>query len=166
MLAVASRSAGKIHFFDCSDPKNLKVDARTLGTGDGPFGPFVTDRFLFQNAPSRRGSHVDLALGPAGQLAVADYNRLLLFDAAGKNLWYTFGVFGNGTRPNFADRRRVFDPMGHWSFWLDEKATGWKPGQENWKPDAFWDLPLENFKGAFDYAGITFGACLNGPQAR
>jgi hypothetical protein len=156
LLAVASHATGKVHFFDCSDPTHLKP-LRTLGKGDGPFGPFATDRFLFQEAPTHKAAHVELAIGPDGELAVGDSNRLLVFDAAGKDLWHTFGVFGNGTAPNYGDRRRVFDPEGRWSFLLDEQATGWKPGVENWKPDAFWDMPSQHLNGAFDYQGHTYG---------
>ena len=50
-LAVASRATGKVHLFDARDPKALKPQG-TLGTGDGPFGPYQPDRFLFQRRPA------------------------------------------------------------------------------------------------------------------
>jgi hypothetical protein len=51
-LVVASAATGKLHLFDCADPANLKP-IKTVGRGDGPYGPLVADRFHFQAAAWR-----------------------------------------------------------------------------------------------------------------
>src|SRR5207249_3308048 len=118
-LAVASRATGKVHFFDARDPKAL-VPLGVLGTGDGPFGPYQPDRFLFQQAAGAPGCDVRLALGPAGELAVTDDNRLLVFDRQGKSLWTTFGLFGDACALSFADPGRLFTIDGRKSLRLVE----------------------------------------------
>jgi hypothetical protein len=156
-LAVASMATGKIHFFDAHDPAALQAQG-TLGTGDGPFGPYQPDRFLFQR-PAGAGealSGVTLALGPDGTLAVTDANRLLVFDRHGKSLWTTFGLFGDACVLSFADRGRLFTPDGQKSIRLVE-ASG------TWSPDAFWDVPRGTFLGAFADGGKTFGVFVIAP---
>lgn len=154
VLAVVSRATGKIHLFDCSNPQTLKP-LRTIGSGDGPFGPFATDRFVFQFGGASGGRHVEIALGPDGQLGVVDANRLLLFDQQGKCLWYTFGVFGNGTSPCVSDRRQVFDPASGWSMLLDEEHG-------TWRPEAFWQFPFpQSFPTLFQYQGRLFSVTMH-----
>ncbi len=150
-LAVASRATGKVHFFDAHDPSALQPQG-TLGTGDGPFGPYQPDRFLFQRpaSGSEPGCDVTLALGPDGALAVTDANRLLVFDRHGKSLWTTFGLFGDACVLSFADRGRLFTADGRKSLRLVE-------GSGTWSPDAFWDVPRGAFLGAFADGGKTFG---------
>jgi hypothetical protein len=144
-LAVASRATGKIHFFDARDPTALKPTG-TLGTGDGPFGPYRPDRFLFQRGgtgtETEPGGDVSLAMGPEGELAITEENRVLVFDRHGKSLWTTFGLAGDACVPSFADRGRVFTLDGRKSLRLDE-ASG------TWAPEAFWDVPRGGFLGAF-----------------
>lgn len=140
-MAIASGTAGKIYLLDCSDPHNLKV-VSSIGAGDGPFGAFAPDRFLFQSAPGRPAGSPSLALGPNGDLAIGDGNRLIVFDANGKNLWYTFGVFGNGTVPSYGTISRRFDTGGEWSMALDLKAG-------TWKPEAYWKRPTLPAKAQF-----------------
>ena len=151
-LAVASRATGKVHFFDARDPKRRSKPQGTLGTGDGPFGPYRPDRFLF---PARRnanepGCDVNLALGPEGCSAVTEDNRLLVFDRQGKSLWTTFGLSGDACVVSFADPGRVFTLDGRKSLRLDE-------GSGTWSPDALWYAPRGDFLGAFADGDKTFG---------
>jgi hypothetical protein len=148
-LAVASRASGRVHFYDAHDPQALRREG-TLGTGDGPFGPYQPDRFLFQCAPDAPGCDVKLALGADGALAVTDENRLLVFDRQGKSLWTTFGLFGDACQPSFTDPGRVFTRDGRKSIRLVEASA-------TWSPDAFWDVPRGQFLGAFAADAMTFG---------
>jgi hypothetical protein len=152
-LAVASKSSGKIELFDCSDPAHLKPLV-TVGRGDGPYGAFAPDRFTFQRADNLPGNSPVLALGPDGELAVADLNRLSVFDSSGKNLWYTFGIFGSGAVPNYSDRSRLFESDGNWSFRLDEKHGSWKP-EGLWRQPALAKGSL--YLGDFSIGGKAFG---------
>ena len=135
-LAVASHKTGKIHFLDASDPKNLK-QVGEFGKGDGPYGKFDLERFYFQKAPAW-GANPDwlmssVAIDADGQLAVTDaWRRVSMFDKDGKNLWYTFGIFGNHAVSSFGtDNRRMYDPSMLTSFLLDEKAGTWQV-EGNW----------------------------------
>ena len=119
-LAIASRQSGRVHLFDALDPKQLKL-LRTVGTGDGPFGAYRPDRFHFQATDTYPGSFVNLALGPQGELAVVEENRLLVFDAQGKPLWSTFGELGNFTSLSYSDPRDLFETSGRKSLRLDEE---------------------------------------------
>jgi Right handed beta helix region len=158
-LAIASRATGKVHLFDAHDPERL-TPLMTVGTGDGPFGPYRPDRFHFQAGPGDPGSHVNLALGPKGELAVVEENRLLVFDPSGTPLWSTFGEPGNMTALSFADPRRLFDDEGRKSLRLDE-------GAGTWAPDAYWDAPHgADFLGTFADGGSTFGAYVSAPAGQ
>jgi hypothetical protein len=155
-LAIASRKTGKVHLFDARNPKAL-VPVRTVGSGDGPFGAYRPDRFHFQETPGEPGSHVNLALGPRGELAVVEENRLLFFDPTGMPLWSTFGEPGDMTALSYADPRRLFDSEGRKSLRLDEDAA-------KWAPEIFWNAPrgLE-FLGAFAVGEANFGAYVVAP---
>ena len=137
-LAVASHKTGKVHYFDTADPTHLKPIGE-FGKGDGPYGKFETDRFYFQKAPGWSPKsddlNVDLALNSQGDLAVTDVERRVsVFDKNGKNFWYTFGVFGNMSRPSYSTlNRRLWDPYINTSFLMDEK-TG------TWEIEALWDF--------------------------
>ena len=148
-LAVASRATGLVHLLDTNDPKTLRPIGK-VGTGDGPFGPYQPDRFLFQTSARRPGSAVSLALGPKGELALTDDDRLLVFDREGKCLWSTFGLDGDACVVSFADRGRVFTRDGRKSIRLDERSG-------TWSPEGFWDVPKGEFLGAFAIGGKTFG---------
>jgi parallel beta-helix repeat protein len=162
MLAAASRTTGKVHIFSAADPKNLRP-LRTVGRGDGPYGEYRTDRFLFQDGAEWKDQQCDIALGPQGELAVVDHGRLIMLDKKGKTLWYTFGVFGNQTQLSHGTQyRRLWDTFGDRSFTLNEKT-----GQ--WTPEAFWDISsIPNartdagkwelsFLGDFSDGGKVFG---------
>ena len=152
-VAVASKGTGKVHLFDVADLGSIKP-IRTIGRGDGPHGPIVADRFAFQSSAGDEGSHVGLAIGPKGDLAVTERNRLVVFGLDGRATWSTFGVFGNESRPSRADPRRVYDTDGRVSFLLDEtRAT--------WKPEATRRLPKDGeFLGDFAAKGGVFGVVL------
>ncbi len=160
-IAVASTKTGKVHFFDASDPKNLKP-VREFGKGDGPFGAFATDRFWFQRggcwqAPDQLNT--SLALGPSGQLTVVDDRRTLMFDGTGKNLWYTIGVFGNHSKPSFATQnRRLWDTQCHLSFLLNEKDG-------TWRPEALWDHSALTPQGLEESNCLQLGDFADGGKA-
>ncbi len=165
LIAVASRTTGKVHIFDARDPKSLKP-LRTVGRGDGPFGAIEPDRFRFQFDRGESPTYVNLAMGPGGMLAACERGRVLVFDGEGKPLWSTFGIFGNGTAPSWGDPTRLFDTDGAKSFRLDESASAWKAGGPStiWRPELYLDVPrvgpLDPFLGAFDDGGKTFGLWL------
>jgi hypothetical protein len=153
LLAVAARATGKVHLFNVADPTHL-VPVREIGRGDGPFGPLVPDRFLFQKAPDFPGAHVALALSAKGELAVVDRNRLLVFDEQGTPRWSAFGLSGGGTAPAFDDPERAFEFDGQLSLRLNERYG-------SWSPEAFWNVKVRGkFLGTFADGGHTFGAFI------
>ena len=153
-LAIATGAEGMVRVLTLADPKAKAKSGWTLGRGDGPFGPYLPDRFLFQDAPGAPRPHVALALGPKGELAVVDSNRLLVFDEAGHYRWGTFGVFGNNTAPSFADPRRVYDTDGRRSLQL----TVGPDGKGTWRPEGVFDVPVSGrFLGDFPFEGKTYG---------
>jgi hypothetical protein len=155
-LAIATRVDGKVHILDLPDPKTRATAERSVGRGDGPAGPFLPDRFLFQRAPGQSDGGVSVALGSGGELAVAENGRVLAFDAQGKPTWNTFGVFGNGTAPSFADPGRVFDTGGRRSMLIEAGADG----AGTWRPGTYYDLPASGeyqFLGDFAEGSQVFG---------
>jgi hypothetical protein len=158
-LAIATRVDGKVHILELSDPKTRATAERSVGRGDGPFGPYLPDRFLFQRAEGTPDGPVAVALGAGGELAVVDYGRVLVFDAQGKPTWNTFGVFGNGTAPSFADPGRVFDTGGRRTLLLDAGADGKGTGRLG----TFYDIPAlgdYQFLGDFAEGSQVFGVVL------
>lgn len=155
-LAAASRATGKVHFFDVKDPAHPR-EVGTLGKGDGPFGPVLPDRFVFQSPRGNPGrpSHVALALGPEGRTAVVDRNRLLVFDSKGSLLWDTAGVFGNGMVVSHAVPGRLYD--GSTTYQLDEKNGAWRAEA------VLDDRELAGFTLLGDYhvKGAVYGTFLN-----
>jgi hypothetical protein len=120
-LAVWSKSARKVSVFDCSDPAKLAL-LHTIGTGDDGYGPIT---------PERLWAPTSLSLSPAGELAVADAPRLLVFDAAGKPLAQSLGMWGQQiSAGQFAgdDRMHFFNLWGRYSIALDPKNRTWSPG--------------------------------------
>ncbi len=134
-LTIASAKTGQVHIFDASDPQNLKP-LREVGRGDGPYGESLPDRFAFQkpDGPHDPGFlKTSVALDAAGRLAVTEILRVLAFDANGKSLWHTIGVFGNQSLPSHAtQQRRFWDTGAEYSFLLNEKDG-------TWKTEALWD---------------------------
>jgi len=156
-LAVASAATGKVHLLDCSDPEKLRP-IKTIGRGDGPYGPVLPDRFYFQQHPynSLRGDVV-LDLDERGTLAVRDFfSRTIVFDAQGSVLYHSFAQFGNFPRQAFFagdEAARFFDSSGEVSWWIDAKAG-------TWKPDAHWGKPRgarSDAVGFFSDFGRQFG---------
>jgi hypothetical protein len=158
-LAIATRVDGKVHILELPDPRVRATSERAVGRGDGPFGPFLPDRFLFQRAESQPDGPAAVALGPGGELAVADHGRVLVFDAQGKPTWNTFGVFGNGTAPSFADPGRVFDTGGRRTLLLETGADG----SGTWRPGTHYDMPAfgeSQFLGDFAEGSQVFGVVV------
>jgi hypothetical protein len=150
-MAVASQGTGKIYLFDYTNPGSLRP-LGSIGRGDGPFGAWAPDRFTFQRTKDYPGANPSMALGPKGELAVGDGLRILVFDAHGKALWQSFGVFGNGTIPSYATTPRCFDVSG-WSMAFDLDAG-------TWRPEAYWPKsPFANgqFRGEIACQGVNFG---------
>jgi parallel beta-helix repeat protein len=153
-LAIATGAEGLVRVLELPDPKAKAKSGWTVGRGDGPFGPYLPDRFLFQQAAGVPYSHVALALGPKGELAVVDQNRLLVFDEKGHHRWGTFGIFGNGTMPSFSDPRRVYDIDGRRSFLLTIDPEG----RGEWRPEGYFDQPVTGtFRGDFRFGGKVYG---------
>ena len=156
-LAVATGTEGLVRVLELPDPKARAKSGWTVGRGDGPFGPYLPDRFQFQQAPGVSGQRVALALGPNGELAVGDQNRILVFDAKGNYLWGTFGIFGNATMPSYSDPGRIYDSDGHRSL----RLTVTPNGKASWRPEALFDMPVAgNFLGDFPFGGKVYGAFL------
>jgi hypothetical protein len=146
-LALASRSTGKVHFFDTTDPANVKA-GKTFGRGDGPYGLYLPDRFTFQK-PAKGYTH--LALNAKGDLSVIDGRRQVVFDPQQNLRWFNFGI-GSNPFPSFADPLRMY--MENYTFLVDE-MTG------TWKPEGFWNIPWPNpdtskFLGDFKFKDHTF----------
>jgi hypothetical protein len=128
-LAVWSKTMRKVSVFDCSDPAKLAL-VHTIGTGDDGYGPIT---------PERLWAPTSLALSPAGELAVADAPRLLVFDAAGKPLAQSLGMWGQQiSAGQFAgdDRMHFFNLGGGYSIALD-------PKNRTWSPDVRWKYSME-----------------------
>ena len=156
-LAVASLATGKIHLFDCSDPANLKP-IKTLGRGDGPYGPILPDRFYFQEHPLNSVPYsVVLDLAEDGTLVLRDYfSRTIVLNPEGKPIYESFAQFGNWpARAYFQgdDAARFFDSGGDVSWRIDAKAG-------TWRPDARWGWPRgkrSDALGFFSDSGKLFG---------
>ena len=144
VLAIASRATGKVHIFDAEAIKHPRAK-RTLGKGDGPFGPWAPDRFLFQAAPGSRVTPT-LAIHGTGDVAVAESNRLLVFDGQGKCRWFTFGTAGDPT-PSHPNPRRVYDGNAWVSYVLDEPNG-------TWAPEGYWQAPTSAVLGTA--TNVTF----------
>jgi hypothetical protein len=142
-LAVWSKSARKVSVFDCSNPAKLTL-LHTVGTGGDSYGPILPERFW---------NPTSLALGPAGELAVTDMPRLLVFDAAGKPSAQSLGMWGQQiSAGQFAgdDRMHFFNLGGGYSIALDAKTR-------SWSPDVLWkySMPGEPMYG-FATGGKSF----------
>jgi len=164
-LAVADAASGKVTVYSITDPAKPTVQ-NTIGTGDGPFGPWAPDRFTFQSVPDHEETTVQLTLRADGALAVKDfdYGHLTVFAPDGKVLHHAVAHFGNSpamsrwtvpakSNPAIpADAQVIFDSFGKISFWVDSE-TG-KTGM-----DAYWKLPagVTQMIGNFEKDGRRFG---------
>ena len=155
-LAVASQRTGKIHLLDCSNPGQLKP-IKTIGRGDGPWGPALADRFLFQQGPYNNRQGIVLDLNEEGWLAVKDhFARTIVFDLQGKAAYCSFAQFGNfPLQAQFAGdgAARFFDSSGSLSWFVDARAG-------TWQPDAYWGHPSPgrtDAVGFFSDSGKLFG---------
>ncbi len=158
-LAIATGAEGLVRVLEVPDPKAKAKSGWSVGRGDGPFGPYLPDRFLFQQAPGAPNSGVGLALGPHGELAVIDQNRLLVFDAKGTYLWGSFGVFGNGTAPSYSDPMRIYDTDGRRSLLLNDSGDG----SPIWQPGVYYDLPVSGLMlGDFAVDGKVYAVMQAG----
>ena len=158
-MAVLSPVTGKIHLFDCSDPAHLQP-LRTIGSGDGPYGPMRRDRFWFQQANNRtREPKMWVALNSKEEAMVVDSQRISFWTADGKlkrqgmGFWgqhILYGKFAGDTNV------RMWGIGGDYSMKMDSKH-----GQ--WAPDTYWQLPVLNYfgrspMGFFTVQGRNFAA--------
>ena len=115
----------------CPTRRPRPTSGWTIGRGDGPYGPYLPDRFLFQQAPGhprpprRAGARAPGASWPSSTRTGCSSST-----RQGHYLWGTFGVFGNNTAPSFADPRRVYDTDGRRSLQMTVGPTArgtWRP---------------------------------------
>jgi hypothetical protein len=153
-LAVASGATGKIHLFDIADPAAPKP-VRTLGRGDGPFGPWRPDRLHFQaHARQPAPRHVSLALATDGAVALRDASsRLVAFGPGGEPVWDGLATWGGDpTEAPFAGDEFVRSWERTVSVVLDAKAG-------TCTPEAYWSWPpmtKPDQRGFFNLGGHNF----------
>ncbi len=161
-LVIASCATGKLHFFDITDPAQPR-EVKTLGRGDGPFGPWQPERFTFQTHPLNTGMrYVGLSMNEAGLTALREPNgRQTVFNADGTVLRTTMAVWGGDPLvAKCADgKTRGFDANGAVSYTFDAKAG-------TWAPDGYWGLPAYpglGIRGVFSLGGKDFAvfSCQN-----
>jgi len=163
-MAVADAAAGKVTLYSIADPNKPAVQ-KTIGKGDGPFGPFEPDRFTFQSVPGHEETGARLALRDDGTLAVKDFafGHMSVFGPDGKVLHHAAAHFGNSPviskwasnkyNPAIpADAQVIFESGGKMSCWVDPDSG--KTGM-----DAYWKLPVgvHHFLGTFEKDGKRFG---------
>lgn len=153
-LAILSTTTGKIHLFDSSAPANLRP-MRTIGTGDGPYGPQQPDRFWFQNTPNLK-THV--ALNSKGEVAVVDAVRVSFWAADGTLKKQGLGFWGqHNYLGKFAgsDDVRIWGMDSNYCIKMDSK-------NKRWLPDNRWQMPPYEYSGRsarayFSTGGKNFG---------
>jgi DNA-binding beta-propeller fold protein YncE len=142
-LAIYSSTTRTITLCDSSDPAKL-TPLRTLGTGDEGFGPIRGDRFWGPKS---------IALHAAGEVAVIDGIRTILFAADGSVKRQHMGMWGQQISYGpFADGlMHFFNAQGLWDIALDAKARRWTPGTR-------WRYTMEGSPLCFFAAGgANFG---------
>jgi len=152
-MAVAGAKTGKVYLFTIDNPQ-APVLVKTLGSGDGPYGPYAPTRFRFQAFRGTAASNCVLALTDDGKLAVFD-RYVTIFAADGTLLHSSFSQFGNAPhRIQGANDGKVhfFDQAGHLS-WVDDPTT------LTWQPDSLYYLPdtIKGNIGGFVADGLLFG---------
>jgi hypothetical protein len=153
-LAVLSPVTGKIFIFDSSDPANLR-QLNTIGTGDGPYGPQMPNRFWFQSSEATK-THV--AINCKGEIAVVDSLRVSFWAADGKLKKQGIGFWGqHNYLGKFAGDTdvRIWGISGDYSIKMDSQ-------NKRWSPDTKWQMPDYTFNGRsprnyFTTGGKNFG---------
>ena len=67
-----------------------------------------------------------LAIGPHGELAVADFFRMQVFASDGALRWSSWGIWGGGSVPSHVVPGRVYDDFG-FTYLLDGEKGTWQP---------------------------------------
>ena len=102
---------------------------RTIGTGDGPYGPIQTDRFHFQTAQADAWpGHSKVALDAQGAVGVTDVYGVKLFNWEGAPKRDFSGIWGQyieagAWRPGEA--LELIDLVSMRTMKLDEKTGSW-----------------------------------------
>lgn len=157
-LALLATITGKIHIYDCTDPGNLRP-TRTIGTGDGPYGPIKPDRFWFQRLSAKAvNSKLNVAINARGEIAVVDGQRVSYWAADGTLKKQGLGFWGqHNTIGRLAgdDDIRCWDINGTYSIKFDSK-------NRRWSPDTHWELPPYTYddrapRHFFTVGGKNFG---------
>lgn len=127
-LALLSPVTGTVYLYDITDPANPQA-VRTIGTGDGPYGPIQPDRFQFQTSDNII-AHAKVALDNQGTVAVTDKYGVKLFAWDGTPKRDFSGIWGQyidqGARQP-GQPLELVDLMSMRTMLLDEKsgATRW-----------------------------------------
>ncbi|MHB0934801.1 MAG: right-handed parallel beta-helix repeat-containing protein [Armatimonadota bacterium] len=151
-LALTSAATGRIHLYDIADPSAI-VPLRTIGTGDGPYGPMQPDRFRFQGATSPFDAQV--AIGPAGEVAVVDIRGVKLFGPDGACRREFTGVWGQFIETGLEmpdGSRQLLEKTYNITFLLNPKT-------KTWTPHAYWKVPKQfgELSHFFRYQGKIYG---------
>ena len=153
-LALLSRETGKIEIFTIESPNKL-VKARTLGTGESPFGKFKADKFTF-----KLGAACGVALSDKGDVLVNDWPRTMLFTPEGKLKKETISIWGQ----HLVQGKLAGDSQARW--WNVDSVYSCTLDSKNgtWAPDGRWGYPkqpgLDMFRTAVDFftdKGRNFG---------
>jgi len=139
-LAVYSKTANQVSIFNCANPAALTL-LRVVGQGGSVYGPIQPDRFSSLQA---------LALSPAGDLAVVDVPRVMVFNPEGKVLGHSLAMWGQripGGQFANDDRMHFFEQLrGNYDIALDAKTQTWTPG-------SFWKFSMPGMPVFFFAAG-------------
>ena len=137
-MALVSSTTGKVYLYDLADPANPKL-ARTVGTGDGPYGPIRIDRFQFQTKdPTVIPGQAKVALDSQGNAAVTDAYGVKLFGWDGKPRRDFEGIWGQYMEKGASQPGgplELIDLVSRRTMELDEKTGAWQWGTTYQTPD-------------------------------
>ena len=154
-LAAMCLGDGKVHIFDVSNPSAPK-ETRTIGLGDGPYGPIKADRFWFQG--TEPGSvKLSLTLNSEGSLMVIDNIRTSFWDVDGNLKKEGLGFWGQHTyigKLAGDDDIRAFSISGEYSIKYNSKNKSWEPDLYLERPA--YNLESRSIRNVFTTGGKNF----------
>ena len=127
-MALLSTVSGKIHLYDITDPAKPNA-VGTIGTGDGPAGPFDPARFIFQNSKPEAIDHARVALDSKGTVAVTDIYGVKLFNWQGiiqrnfSGIWAQYMDTGGWNSPG---RLQLVELSQKQTISIDENSGDWR----------------------------------------